>query len=92
MLATNAVRATWALPEHAPIALRLLATVERLVIEVWDSHPGEPVRQLTTGGAESGRGLQIVHCVSSRWGSRRLSAHLKAVWAELLLPPPLLLP
>lgn len=87
-LATNALRATWALPEHPPIALRLLANVERLVIEVWDSHPGQPVRQPITDSAESGRGLQIVHGLSNRWGSRRLSAHLKTVWAELLIPRP----
>jgi anti-sigma regulatory factor (Ser/Thr protein kinase) len=87
-LATNALRATWALPEHAPIALRLLANVERLVIEVRDSHPGQPVRQPPTDTAASGRGLQIVHSLSNRWGSRRLSAHLKAVWAELLIPRP----
>ena len=87
-LATNALRATWALPEHVPIALRLLANAERLVIEVWDAHPGQPARQSPVGSAESGRGLQIVDSLSNRWGARRLNADLKAVWAELLIARP----
>jgi hypothetical protein len=34
----------------------------------------------------TGRGLAIVEGLSSRWGTRRLSAHVKSVWAEFLLP------
>lgn len=86
-LVTNGLQATCALVEPQPIGLRLLANRQRLVIEVWDSHPGEPVRRPAPADeAESGRGLAIVHELSSRWGSRRLSVNVKAVWAELLLP------
>jgi hypothetical protein len=75
-----------ALDEPLSVGLRLLANWQRLVIEVWDCHPGEPVRRVAADEQECGRGLAIVHELSSRWGSRRLSAHIKAVWAELLLP------
>lgn len=85
-LVSNAVQATRALPEAMPVGLRLLASSGRLVIEAWDCHPGYPVRQPASDVAESGRGLQIVHDLSNRWGTRRVSASLKAVWAELLLP------
>jgi anti-sigma regulatory factor (Ser/Thr protein kinase) len=85
-LVSNAVQATAVLPEVMPIGLRVLANAERLVIEAWDSHPGYPVRQPASDSTESGRGLQIVHDLSNRWGSRRVSARLKAVWAELLIP------
>jgi len=85
-LVSNAVQATAALPEVMPIGLRVLAHGERLVIEAWDCHPGYPVRQPANDITESGRGLQIVHDLSNRWGARRVSARLKAVWAELLIP------
>jgi hypothetical protein len=85
-LVSNAVKATAALPEVMPIGLRVLANGERLVIEAWDCHPGYPVRQPASDSTESGRELQIVHDLSNRWGSRRVSARLKAVWAELLIP------
>ena len=85
-LMANALRATLALTPPQPVGLRLLANDQRLVIEAWDAHPGEPVRRVAGPAAESGRGLAIVEELSNRWGSRRLSQHVKAVWAELLLP------
>jgi anti-sigma regulatory factor (Ser/Thr protein kinase) len=85
-LVSNAVKATAALSDVTPMGLRLLANAERLVVEVWDCHPGQPVRLPTSDVAESGRGLHIVHDLSNRWGSRRVSRRLKAVWAELLIP------
>jgi hypothetical protein len=84
---TNAVQATRKLAGRRPVALRLLANAERLVVEVWDCHPGAPVRQVTADDAERGRGLAIVAQLSARWGSRRLGPYAKAVWAELPLPP-----
>lgn len=42
-LVTNALQASWALEERSPVALRLLANGERLLIEVWDQSPAEPV-------------------------------------------------
>ena len=85
-LVTNAVQATAKLPETQPVGLRLLGCAERLVLEVWDCHPGVPLRQVAADDAVSGRGLAIVAELSNRWGTRRLSPHVKAVWAELLLP------
>jgi anti-sigma regulatory factor (Ser/Thr protein kinase) len=86
-LMTNAVLATWKLAERRPVGLRLLANAERLVVEVWDCHPGMPVqRRVAEDEAECGRGLTIVAELSNRWGLRRVSPRVKAVWAELLLP------
>lgn len=86
-LAANALRATLELTMPEPVGLRLLANSQRLVIEVWDCGPGMPVRQaLPDFRAESGRGLCIVENLANRWGCRRASAHVKAVWAEMLLP------
>jgi anti-sigma regulatory factor (Ser/Thr protein kinase) len=85
-LVENAVAVTRSLPVAAPVGLRLLGNSERLVIEVMDSHPGMPVRRDADVFAESGRGLAIVAELASRWGTRRLSAHVKSVWAELLQP------
>jgi anti-sigma regulatory factor (Ser/Thr protein kinase) len=74
--------------EPWPVGLRLLGNRQRIVLEVWDCHPGVPVRQVAPDDQECGRGLTIVHELANRWGSRRLSAQVKAVWAELLLPTP----
>jgi anti-sigma regulatory factor (Ser/Thr protein kinase) len=100
-LVSNAVQATLslqALPlaEPWPVGLRLFGNRQRIVLEVWDCHPGVPVRfppgRVAPDEAESGRGLAIVHELANRWGSRRLTARVKAVWAELLLPAPAVVP
>jgi len=93
----NAVQATLSLQplpraEPWPVGLRLLGRRQRIVLEVWDCHPGVPVRRVAPDDAECGRGLAIVHELANRWGSRRLTAHVKAVWAELLLPGPVMHP
>jgi anti-sigma regulatory factor (Ser/Thr protein kinase) len=86
-LMTNAMQATVLVDPTEPIALRLLANQVRLVIEAWDCHPDEPMPScMPDGEAVSGRGLAIVNELANRWGTRRLSANVKAVWAELLLP------
>ena len=90
-LVANALEATRSLQDRAagepwPVGLRLLGNRQRIVLEVWDCHPGVPVRQAAPDDQEGGRGLAIVHELANRWGLRRLSAHVKAVWAELLLP------
>jgi hypothetical protein len=69
-----------------PIALWLLAHHQRLTIEVWDCHPGDPVRRPAPADAEGGRGLAIVDAYSHRWGVRRATPRVKAVWCELLIP------
>jgi anti-sigma regulatory factor (Ser/Thr protein kinase) len=115
-LTTNAFRATLALhelklaarepsllsePEPPPIALRLLANPERLVIEAWDCHPAVPVPRAAASDAaasvtaasvkdgnyeEGGRGIDVIEAYSNRWGARRLSRNVKTVWCELLMP------
>ena len=83
-LVENAVAATRLLPATMPVGLRLLASSQRLVIEVMDCHPGMPVRRDADALAEHGRGLAIVAERANRGGSRRLSVHVKLVWAEVL--------
>jgi anti-sigma regulatory factor (Ser/Thr protein kinase) len=94
-LVANALEATAALRVLAPagrwpVGLRLLGDQERIVLEVWDCHPDIPVRSppdlVASGELECGRGLAIVEGLTSGWGWRRLSARVKAVWAELPLP------
>jgi len=68
-LVTNVTRASWAMEEQPPIALRILANHERLLIEVWDRSPQEPVADSTEPSADSGRGLEIVEALSDKWGS-----------------------
>lgn len=86
---TNALRATLSLAEPQPIALRLLANRERLVAEAWDCHPRDPVRRTAVADdEEGGRGLAVIDACSNRWGVRRLSANVKSVWCEFLIPAP----
>jgi len=84
-LSTNALQATWSLDGAMPIALWLLANSQRLTIEVWDWCAGDPVRRPAAADAESGRGLAIVEAYSNRWGVRRATSRVKAVWCELLI-------
>jgi anti-sigma regulatory factor (Ser/Thr protein kinase) len=84
-LSTNALRATWSLQEAMPIALWLLANQQRLTIEVWDCHAGDPARRPAPADAEDGRGLVIIEAYSNRWGVRRATSRVKAVWCELLI-------
>jgi anti-sigma regulatory factor (Ser/Thr protein kinase) len=85
-LITNALRATLALEDPPPIALRLLANHERLVIEAWDCHPDVPVIRAPAADEDGGRGLAVIEAYSNRWGFRRLSRNVKTVWCELLMP------
>src|SRR5260370_3338033 len=87
-LMTNALEAAWRLDGRPPMALRLLANHDRLLIEAWDQdtgpcdlHPQEP-----RGDEDHGRGLMVVDALSQRWGVRRASLSHKVVWAELVVP------
>jgi hypothetical protein len=78
-------------PEPPPIALRLLANPERLVIEAWDCHPALPVphaaASVEDGNYEDGgRGIDVIEAYSNRWGARRLTQNVKTVWCEMLMP------
>jgi two-component sensor histidine kinase len=81
-LATNSLR-------HA--ASHFIVCVDRsadeIEISVEDSGPGAPVPQAPNPGDASGRGLQIVAALSSRWGvTPRLDGPGKKVWFTIATP------
>jgi anti-sigma regulatory factor (Ser/Thr protein kinase) len=98
-LVTNALRhgllsARWMPGEH-PIRLRLLRQDPYLMCMVTDPDPVGPVRIESHGGAEGGRGLQVVESCSARWGWQPLDGRAgeygpggtgKMVWAVLQSP------
>jgi anti-sigma regulatory factor (Ser/Thr protein kinase) len=81
-LVTNAVDASSVCPDKPPVALRLSGGDARLLIEVWDYSPDDPVAIDADADAEIGRGLTIIDAVARRWGWARTGSH-KVVWAEL---------
>jgi anti-sigma regulatory factor (Ser/Thr protein kinase) len=84
-LLTNAIDASEVLPHRPPIALRLLANQEQLIVEAWDQSPLELKRFAPDDEDECGRGLLVVAALSNRWGVVRINDLYKAVWAELLI-------
>ena len=84
-LLTNALQASQALGNSTPIALRLLANHEQLIIEAWDQWVEDYDLTRTPGDDEHGRGLAVIDALSNRWGTGRLSDDYKVVWAELLV-------
>ncbi|WP_225850405.1 SpoIIE family protein phosphatase [Streptomyces sp. HPF1205] len=76
-LVTNAVRFG-----AGPVALRLVRAGRRLLCEVTDSGNGRP--RLHRGDVldDTGRGLLVVHKLTTGWGVR-WTATGKTVWAEL---------
>src|SRR5438105_2174934 len=81
-LMTNALQASLSLTENQPIVLHLLATNERLLIQVWDALPTAPTPRPHAIDAETGRGLEIVALLSHRWGSYPRGDG-KTVWAAI---------
>src|SRR5262249_6331511 len=84
-LLTNALQASRTLGNSTPIALRLLANDEQLIIEAWDQWVENYHLKRTPGDDEHGRGLAVINALSNRWGTGRLSDDYKVVWAALLL-------
>ena len=84
-LLTNAVIASRSLQRPSFVTLRLLASREHVVIEVWDQNPHDPRSSRADDDAEHGRGFMVIDALSSRWGYRRVSASLKVVWCELVI-------
>jgi hypothetical protein len=95
-LTANAVNAS-AGPDAHPVAfdgripviqVRLFAGEAVLVAEVWDEVGGVPARKSAGDTDESGRGLDLVHeLTSARWGWYHApSGPGKCVWAEFLIP------
>jgi anti-sigma regulatory factor (Ser/Thr protein kinase) len=84
-LVTNAADASAALSDRPPITLRLLADTARLIIEVWDQSPADPVVRDADSDEECGRGLAVVAAFSTRWGFERSGYRRKRVWSEFAL-------
>ncbi|WP_328540548.1 ATP-binding SpoIIE family protein phosphatase [Streptomyces sp. NBC_00344] len=76
-LVTNAVRFA-----TGPITVRLIRAGHSLLCEVGDTGNGRP--RLGRGGVldDSGRGLHVVHRLTTRWGVRWTETG-KVVWAEI---------
>jgi len=94
-LVTNAVNASGtANPRprrselHNPllITVRLVVTVDSLVIEVWDRDPSPPVPKHLEQADEAGRGLLIVAALCRHWHYFFPQSGGKAVWGELVIP------
>jgi anti-sigma regulatory factor (Ser/Thr protein kinase) len=82
-LLTNAYRATPGLP----IEFGMYVLAGTLVLEVWDSSPGTPVRREARDEDLSGRGLGIVEALADAWGHRVSPDGGKTVWAEMACTP-----
>ncbi|MEV7979873.1 SpoIIE family protein phosphatase [Streptomyces sp. NPDC086519] len=76
-LVTNAVRFG-----TGPITVRLVHTGSRLTCEVGDTGNGRPRLRRGDPLDSTGRGLYVVHKLTTRWGVRWTHTG-KAVWAEL---------
>jgi anti-sigma regulatory factor (Ser/Thr protein kinase) len=76
-LVTNAVRFA-----TGPITVRLIRTGHGLLCEVGDTGNGRP--RLSRGGLfdDGGRGLHVVHRLTTRWGVRWTDTG-KVVWAAV---------
>lgn len=71
-------------PGSPPVRLWLTSDGERVVVQVWDGSHNVPQVQDPELGAESGRGLLLVECLSNDWGSYTLERSSgKIVWAAV---------
>ena len=89
-LVTNAIKhGTCLTPptaDLAPVELAWQRYASRVICVVTDGSTRQPVLAQADMGAESGRGLQVVHALAAAWGWMVLGAREKAVWAAMLLP------
>ncbi len=67
----------------AMLRLCLLRRVGEVMLAVIDASDDAPMLRQPDWVKESGRGLQIVHALSSVWGWSPIEGHGKAVWAVL---------
>jgi hypothetical protein len=65
------------------LKLCLLRRVGEVMLAVIDASDDAPTPRQPDWVRESGRGLQIVHALSSVWGWSPIEGHGKAVWAVL---------
>jgi anti-sigma regulatory factor (Ser/Thr protein kinase) len=94
-LVTNAVKATAGHDDQVAVRLRLSGDDARVLIEVWDADPQQPVlKDLGEDGTpdpqeEGGRGLFLVAALSTRWDWYLTEEPIgKVVWCELSIEPP----
>jgi len=76
-LVTNAV-----VHARTEIEVRLMTTPHGVRVEVGDGNPALPIVRRPTGLGGTGRGLQLVEQLASRWGARE-SGRGKTVWFEI---------
>jgi anti-sigma regulatory factor (Ser/Thr protein kinase) len=82
-LVTNAIHISAVHEIAPPVQLRMSATGNTVLIEVWDCDPRDPVMRLPMDlDAENGRGLLLVASISARWGWTQFQQG-KIVWAEV---------
>jgi hypothetical protein len=67
----------------APLRLCLLRRAGEVMLAVIDPSGDAPAPRQPDWIKENGRGLQIVHALSSVWGWSPIQGHGKAVWAVL---------
>jgi anti-sigma regulatory factor (Ser/Thr protein kinase) len=79
-LLTNGVKASSR--QGTSVRLRLLADRSQLIIETWDRNPRPPQPRQADYPDESGRGLNVIAAIATRWGYYR-SGNWKVVWAEM---------
>ncbi len=70
-------QASWA----RPIQVRLSMRPTQVVCTVSDQGAGAPVLRAPDFPREGGRGLQVVHSCSDRWGWNPLDGDGKVIWA-----------
>ena len=66
-LITNAIQASRATGQAAPVRLWLLSDKAQVLVLVWDASPHSPVRADVSDETENGRGLQLVEAISEQW-------------------------
>lgn len=77
-LLTNAV-----LHSNGEIRLRLSIDHDVIRVEVVDDSSAEPVLRHPPADATSGRGIEIVDTLASRWGVEEIPGGGKSVWFEV---------
>jgi Histidine kinase-like ATPase domain len=78
-LITNAI-----IHARTDIEVRLQASGAGVRVEVIDANSTMPIAGTLTPAALSGRGLTLVHSISTRWGAHHNASGGKTVWFELV--------
>jgi anti-sigma regulatory factor (Ser/Thr protein kinase) len=81
-LVTNAVQVSACYEVPSPVQFRMSATQRKVLIEVWDCDPRQPIVRQPMDTDESGRGLLLVEAISTQWGWTEFERG-KIVWAEI---------